>query len=343
MKTPVRIILMVVCCALIALAPFVFSSPVMLPEVQEEIQFGGEETGLMRWLIPAAMAEETVEVETVPQGEGLNPAPAEWELPMDDFTAPPAPDASKFTETGYEDETIRVTLEKQAEEQVVWNIARIQLSSPSQLRTVYSKKNANVSNMAEKNNAVIAISGDYLNNDPQKTTFEVRMGKEIRKKGNGLKDMLIIDDQGDFHLFRNSEGVFQKNKKNQWEYIYEGSVVNAFTFGPALVIDGVVQDMEERDYGYNRNGREPRAAIGQTGPLSYIFLLAAATDRDGKTGVNHQELADKMGELGCTQAFNLDGGGTAEMVFNGEILRAAPGGKERAQSDIIYVGTLVPN
>ena len=343
MKTPVRILLIVVCALLLIATPFVVSSPVMLPEVQERIQFSEEdEADFGRLFFSTAAAEGELEVESVPQGEGLNPPPAEWELPLDDFTIPPAPAAAGFTENSYEDETIRVTLEEISEEQVKWVIVRIQLSSPSQLRTAYSKKAANISSMAKKNNAVVAINGDYVFNDPAKTTFEVRMGKEIRKDGNGLKDMLVIDDRGDFHLFKNSEGLFERGKNKKWTYIYQEPVVNAFTFGPALVIDGVVQNMEERDYGYNRNGREPRAAIGQTGELSYVFVLAAATDRDGKTGVNHQELANKMAEIGCLQAFNLDGGGSAEIVFNGEIYRASPGGKERPQSDLIYACTLVP-
>ena len=346
MNKMTRVFLILICVLLIAWIPFVVSSPVMLPEVQDGIQFSDESYGDIGSLFfGKAYAEGEVEVEAVPQNEGLDPAPAEWELPLDDFVIPPQGAESNYSEEGYEDSTIRVTLEEIEEEQVRWVIARIQLSSPSQLRTAFSKKAATVSSMAKKNHAIIAINGDYLYNDPKKTTYEVRMGKEIRKDGNGLKDMLLIDDKGDFHIFRNSQGVFEKQKiknREQWVYIYEGNVVNAFTFGPGLVIDGVVQNMEERDYGYNRNGREPRAAIGQTGELSYVFVLAAATDRDGKTGVNHQQLADMMGKIGCQQAFNLDGGGSAEIVFHDEIYRASPGGKERPQSDMIYVCTLVP-
>lgn len=343
MKTPVRIFLIIVCALMIALMPFIVSSPIMLEEVRDEIQFEDEgDEDFTALFFSKAFAEGAVEIESIPQNDGLNPVPVEWELPMDDFSKMPQPDASKFTENRYEDETIIVTLEEEEADQVKWIIARIQVSSPSQLRTAYSKSPATISKMAKTNNAVIAINGDYLENDPQKTTFEVRMGKEIRKKGNAKKDMLVIDEKGDFHLFKKSEGLFEKNSKNKWVYIYEGSVVNAFTFGPALVIDGEVQQVDE-GYGYNPNHLEPRSAIGQTGELSYVFVLAASTDRDGKTGVTHQQLAEKMGEIGCMQAYNLDGGGTAEIVFNGVIYRASPGDKERGQSDMIYVGTLVPD
>ena len=107
------------------------------------------------------------------------------------------------------------------------------------------------------------------------------------------------------------------------------------------MIDGVEQDLEG-EYGYHPKAKEPRSAIGQTGKLSYVFVIAAATDRDGKTGVTHKELASFMHSLGCLHAFNLDGGGTAEMVMNGIIYKASPNSTERSQSDIIYIATCVP-
>ena len=104
-------------------------------------------------------------------------------------------------------------------------------------------------------------------------------------------------------------------------------------------MDGAVRTVDA-EYGYNPNGREPRAAIGQTGRLSYV--LAIAEGRGESAGVTQQELANFMGELGCTQAFNLDGGNSAEMIFGETIYKGMPGGAERGLSDIIYFATAVP-
>ena len=49
-----------------------------------------------------------------------------------------------------------------------------------------------------------------------------------------------------------------------------------------------------------------------------------------------------MAELGCQQAYNLDGGNSAEMVFGDQIFKGMPGGDERSLSDIIYFATAVP-
>ena len=117
-------------------------------------------------------------------------------------------------------------------------------------------------------------------------------------------------------------------------------MVQAYTFGPALVIDGEVRTVDS-EYGYNPNGKEPRAAIGQTGKLSYV--LAIAEGRGESSGVTQQKLADYMGALGCVQAFNLDGGNSAEMVFGETVYKGMPGGAERGLSDIIYFATAVPD
>ncbi len=367
MKKWVRILLSVLCGMIIAAIPFVISSPlynaeeewdedaddysdeVYDDETYDEEEYGGK-TGffLLDFLFTSAKAEENsesnddIEVEEAEITNGFIEVQDEWKLPLDEFVTPPNPNPSGFTENGYEDETVSVKIEKRTGDKVEWIIAYIKVADPSQLRTAFSKKNARVSSMAKANHAVIAISGDYCMNDKQKTTFEVRMGQIIRRGGNGAKDMLVIDDKGDFHLFQKSVGLFEKNSKNKWVYIYEEPVVNAFTFGPALVIDGELQQTDEH-YGYNPNHKEPRAAIGQIDTLNYVFVLAASSDRDGKTGVTHQELANMMYEIGCRQAFNLDGGGTAEIWFHDEIFRASPGSNERDQSDMIYIATLVPD
>ena len=104
-------------------------------------------------------------------------------------------------------------------------------------------------------------------------------------------------------------------------------------------MDGEVCSVDQ-EYGYNPNGKEPRAAIGQMGKLSYV--LAIAEGRGESAGVTQQQLAAFMGNLGCTQAFNLDGGNSAEMVFGEKIYKGMPGGAERGLSDIIYFATAVP-
>ena len=342
MKLPMRILLGVLCAALILSMPYFVSSPQMLDEARaeySETEDEEEDLGLLRRLFAGARAEDDLIIEDVE--EGKFDRNSLLELPLD-FTVPPAPNPANFTENGYEDETIRVKLETMEEDGVVWHVAWVDIASPTQLRTaiagkkVTSKKDALPSKMAKVNNAVIAINSDYYTKDPDKTAFEYRMTQKIRSNNNSKKDTLIIDKKGNFHLDRFIKG---QNEASDYAKEHKDDIVNVFTFGPALVKDGRLQTIDE-NYGYNPNGREPRTAIGQVGELSYVLVIAEG--RGESAGVNFTELAQKMFELGCQQAFNLDGGNSSIMIFNGQSYQGQPGGSERAQSDIIYFATAVP-
>lgn len=337
MNRPLRVIAVLLCAALVLALPFFLSSPVMLGEVKWMLLEEMEEAGAASWLWPTALAEET---ETPDSAQEEEPT-AEYSLPID-FTPGYAPDPNGYTDAGYEDDSIRVQMETREENGVIWRIAWVEVASPSQLRTatagkLNSSNTARVKSMAVKNNAVVALNGDYFADNPTKTSFEYRMGQKVREKTNKLKDILIIDENGDFHSFIQSEGLNKQNPASTWEQETGHQIIQAFTFGPALVQGGEVLTIN-KEYGYNPNGREPRSAIGQTGTLSYVLVVAEG--RGESKGVTQQELANFMGGLGCLEAYNLDGGGTAAMVYQGEYYNTLAG-SERPISDIIYFATAV--
>ena len=308
--------------------PFLVPSGALLndrkTQMLEELWALEEEDQEGSWLyqlLPSARAEEKKPVTPLPvdfsPGYPLNP--------------------QRFSETGYVDDSISLKLETIEKDGVVFRVAYVDICHPSQLRTatagkLNSSKVALISSMAEKNNAVIAINANYLTNDPVKTSFEYRMGQKVRNRPNRTKDLLIIDENADFHLFVKSP------KDDIKAFLDSGKqIINAFTFGPALVKDGELLKMDPK-YGYNPHGDEPRMAIGQVGPLSYVLVLAEGRTSNS-AGVTHQELAEFMFSLGCTQAFNLDGGNSATMVFNGNYYQSKTKNNERAQSDMIYFAT----
>ncbi len=326
MNKTVQTVLTVLCALMILTLPFLVPSPKLLEtaveRILEEAPEEPEESGsLLDWLFPAARAEE---------------APA-YSLPVD-LTPGYEPNPACYTEDGYEDGSISVKMETVDNDGVLYCIARVTVKSPTQLRTatagsLKSTKTALISNIAAKNNAIIAINGDNFTREQTRKTYEYRMGQKIRNKTNKQKDILIIDENGDFHLFVKSD----KTKLTAFEKSGH-QIINAFTFGPALVIDGETQKIDT-SYTYNPKGKEPRMAIGQTGPLSYILVMAEGRNKNSE-GVTHQEIADFMGELGCLQAYNLDGGNSAEMIFNNAFYGSRTG-NERDQSDIIYFATAV--
>jgi len=260
---------------------------------------------------------------------------AEMALPVDE-TPGYVPNPEAFTETGYEDESISVKMEIIEKDGVQFHVAHVTIQHPSQLRTALAGKYGTTktnkpSNIANKNNAVVAMNGDYYSK--RDYGLVIRQGTFYRKKASKVLDFLAIDENGDFHILPKTDAAQLK------ELMAEHTIVNGFTFGPALVIDGAVQEMPEK-YEFNIHRKEPRSAIGQVGKLSYVLVVADGRT-DASEGVKCADLAVFMKEdMQCTQAFALDGGGTATLVYNGEIYNHPKGG-ERSSSDIIYFATTV--
>lgn len=255
-------------------------------------------------------------------------------LPMD-FSAGPVADPANFGENSYEDETLSITVEHVWVGKARFNVARVKIADASQFRiglaAPFGKKKTNrISTIAKDNNAVIAIGGDYYGNE--EGGYVVRMGEVYRKKPMKSRDMLVTDGKGDFHILKNSDA-------NQLKALMESeTIVNVFNFGPALVIDGQLQEMPAK-YNYNINGKEPRCAIGQVGPLEYLLVVVDGRGAADSEGCQVATLAQFMYDQGCIQAYNLDGGNSALMYFGGENFSQKTFKAERSVTDIIYFAT----
>jgi exopolysaccharide biosynthesis protein len=259
------------------------------------------------------------------------------QLPMDDSTGM-QPNPAGYTENGYQDESITVTMESLEVGESMFHVAHVKIADPSQLRTALAgpygtKKTNKISTMAKNNLAVVAINGDYYTN--REGGYITRQGETYRKRPAKSMDMLVIDSHGDFHLLVKSD----PEKLTALIKDTENPIMQAFTFGPALVIDGVLQPMPE-PYQFNIRRPEPRAAIGQVGPLEYVLVVVDGRS-DVSAGVTVEDLAKFMFDQGCIQAFNLDGGNSATLVFHDAFYSHKTENSERSVSDIIYFASAV--
>ncbi|MEG2605098.1 MAG: phosphodiester glycosidase family protein [Clostridia bacterium] len=255
-------------------------------------------------------------------------------LALDIATPGSTPIEANFTATGYRDDSIIVEMEKQRLYDSDVFVAYVKIATPSQLRTAIagtkltSTRTNHPTQLSENYNAIVAINGDYYPNT--KGGYVVRQGESCRTKTSANLDLLFIDELGDFHLLpRGNEN--QKNAIEAFQSAHE--LVNGFFFGPALVIDGKAQEIPE-NYEFAPTAKNPRAAIGQIGPLTYA-MVAVNGRTDASAGVTMKQLADIMEQIGCQQAYNLDGGNSATLVFHGAMFNDKPQA-ERAVTDIIY-------
>ena len=214
-------------------------------------------------------------------------------------------------------------------------VADVTLSSAEYIKTAFAEgtygKNVtqSTSAMASANNAVLAINGD--NYGSQESGYVIRNGVVYRDEA-GSSDTLCIYADGSFEIIDPSE--------YSAEELVEKGVWQAFSFGPALVEDSEVAVSEDAEVG-KAKASNPRTAIGIIDELHYLFVVS-----DGRTdeseGLSLYELASFMEELGATSAYNLDGGGSSTMVFEGEVINnpTTTGNtfKEREVNDIVYIG-----
>lgn len=244
---------------------------------------------------------------------------------------------------GYEDESLTVTVERVKVGDSTFNVARIKIAHPSQLRTGLANekgtKNNKISTMAKNHNAVLAIGGDFFAD--AKNGYIVRQYKEFRKSPKSVYDMLLVDNNGDFHIVLRSDAEELKALLTSETLTFP----NIFNFGPALVKDGVLLENPQYyvDNGNKYNTRstsEPRCAIGQLGEREYMFVVVDGRRKDSD-GCSTYELGQWMFEQGCVQAYNLDGGNSALMWFGDENYSDKTTKNERAVSDFIYIATAI--
>lgn len=240
-----------------------------------------------------------------------------------------------ITDNSYEDENISIKITTERANDTTYYVADISLSDSKYLKTALANDTygrnikETTSVMAQNNNAIFAINGDYYGF--RDYGYVIRNGVLYRETANEDNDALVIDNDGNFSIVNESEVTAN-------ELLNEGAW-QVLSFGPALIEEGevVVGKNDEVSQAKNSN---PRTAIGQVDELHYIVIVA-----DGRTseseGLSLYELAQVMKEYNCTTAYNLDGGGSSTMYFNGEVINNPTSGGsigERSVSDIVYIG-----
>ena len=99
--------------------------------------------------------------------------------------------------------------------------------------------------------------------------------------------------------------------------------------------------VDENDEVGKAKASNPRTAIGMIDELHYVFVVSDGRTDESK-GLSLYQLAQFMQGLDTKIAYNLDGGGSSTMYFNGEIVNnpttSGNSIKERSVSDIVYIG-----
>lgn len=256
-----------------------------------------------------------------------------------DVTETDSPTVSQtpiITKTSYVDEDISITLTEYREYDTTIYVADITLRSADYLKTALAE-NSYGKNVTEKtseiavaNNAILAINGDFYG--AQEKGYVLKNGILYRETAERNQEDLVIYEDGSFSVITEKEVAAT-------DLLSDGAV-QILSFGPALVIDGEISVAEEDEVGKAMTSN-PRTAIGMVDDLHYLFVVSDGRTKESE-GLSLLELATFMKSLGASTAYNLDGGGSSTMYFNGEIINNPTTNgkniKERSVSDIVYIG-----
>lgn len=240
----------------------------------------------------------------------------------------------------YLDETIFAVTWKEVYERSVFTFSEVKVLHPSQFRRYLagnefgSGKLFTTTQMSESVNAVVACNGDYY--DYRRRGVTVTNGV-VHKATGGALDLCFIDKNGDMIL---EKGMKFESMEEAQAYMDGHDVNFSLAFGPILVQDGEFVCPGSYDLGEVKK-EFPRAAICQMGKLHYLFGVSNM-EAPYYNSFNIKRFAEYIHQTGCLHAYALDGGQTATVAMNNQLINRVNYGSERLISDIIYFATAKP-
>lgn len=246
-----------------------------------------------------------------------------------------------YDDWSYTRDDIEINIEKvesgSGTNKVTYFVADVQVKDTSNLYSAFAKNKfgrnivETTSNIAEENDAIFAINGDYYG---------------FREDGILIRNGVIYRDEAarEGLAFYNDGTMktYDETSTSAEELLAQG-VIDTFSFGPALLEDG----KEITDFGNVKvdsnmgnssiQKSNPRTGVGIISPNHYVFVVVDGRKEGYSKGMTLGEFSNLFEELGCTEAYNLDGGGSSNMYFMGRVINNPLGkNQEREISDILY-------
>ncbi|MBE5900216.1 MAG: phosphodiester glycosidase family protein [Lachnospiraceae bacterium] len=243
---------------------------------------------------------------------------------------------ANVTENSYEADGVKITLTETRVDDTQVYIADVIISDPSKLKSGLAQSmfgrniTQTTSEIAESTGAILAINGDYYGFRDE--GYVMRNGYLYRDTPSKDSEDLVIYEDGTMEVISESDVSAQE--------LQEKGTTQIYSFGPGLISNGEITVDSDDEVGRAKEDN-PRTAIGMIDKGHYVFVVS-----DGRTdeseGLSLRQLAEVMQDLGCSVAYNLDGGGSSTMYFNGEVINNPTSNgnkiKERSVSDIVYIG-----
>ncbi|MGD8195401.1 phosphodiester glycosidase family protein [Herbiconiux sp. P18] len=296
---------------------------------------GGAAWAAERYLVPH------VAIANVDEYEAEQAAQSGTAATVDDDTSGDAGTVTT-TPTSYTSDDADIQLSTvttgSGDDTVTYYVADVTLGDATVLRSAFADDSfgqnitETTSATAEDNDAIFAVNGDYYGF--RDTGIVIRNGVVYRDEG--AREGLAFYSDG-------TVKVYDETATTADQLVADG-VWNTLSFGPALVEDGEIVDgidSVEVDTNFGNHtiqGEQPRTAVGVIDDNHLVFVVVDGRNAGHSAGVTMTGLAQIMQSLGATTAYNLDGGGSSTMYFDGRVVNDPNGtSDERGTSDILYI------
>ena len=247
-----------------------------------------------------------------------------------------------ITETSYQSPDLAIFLSKVYDEDgfssfVTYFVADIYVQDITLLRTAAAGADftstgaGSVKQMAKRNNALFAASGDYYAHSLRmgRTPLIIRNGVLYKQKVTAAYESCV--------LFRDGTMAVYAPEDLDPQALMDAGAWQGWTFGPALLDEnGQPRTSIPKKY-VGVDDLNPRCMLGYYEPGHYCLVVVDGRQRAGRysMGLTLRELGQLAYDLGCAQAYNLDGGQSAQFYWQGKIFNHPTGGG-RTISDILY-------
>ena len=265
------------------------------------------------------------------------PSPSPTPEPGDFSAAFPSYDTGAGALFSHQTDDIRIAVTQNKRDQATYYVADVWIRNIRQFKTAFAvgdefKRGSKYARMpleiANNNQAMVALTGDY--SGARSRGVVIRNGTLYRE--SVAEDVCVLY----------ADGVMETCYRDEFdlEAAIARGAYQSWSFGPKLLDSGQrpsTYDGASENLLSVINNRDPRAAIGYYAPGHYCLVVVDGRQGEYSRGMSLTQLSDLFIELGCTDAYNLDGGQTAAMVFDGTVVNR-PYKDGRIISDIIYFG-----
>lgn len=282
-----------------------------------------------------SLTKKIVEVSIEQRGIGDN-------TQMEDDTVAEESEEDIQTHWEYKRDGLEIQINRYKEHHLVYWVANIYTENPDKdINTAFANDSyeksmlfkETTSDIANANDAIFAVNGDAVGfrseftNADFKNPIVIRNGELCYEDDRDIGEMCALYKDGSLKIFRPGDLGTAK------EMIEDGAT-DVWWFDTSLVKNGEINppllELEAVDLA-------PYTAIGQKDKNNFIFIVVDGRGSNGSPGTTYTGMAELMVKYGAQTAYQLDGGGSSTIWFDGQVLNQPSEGREREISDIIYI------